>query len=72
MLIEAILFMKDDNLTYGRIYNLEKNVSTSAIARMKLYLNGAKDFKVTQDDTLCSPNSYLNLPYKPRELKKKS
>lgn len=56
MLIEAIRYMKGDKLTYGRIYGQEKNLSTSAIARMNLFLHGAKDFKVTQGDTLLSPN----------------
>jgi type I restriction enzyme M protein len=56
MLIEAIRYMKGDKLTYGRIYGQEKNLSTSAIARMNLFLHGAKDFTVTQGDTLRSPN----------------
>ena len=56
MLIEAIRYMKGDKLTYGRIYGQEKNLSTSAIARMNLFLHGAKDFKITQGDTLRSPN----------------
>ncbi|MCU5504075.1 N-6 DNA methylase [Bacillus cereus] len=56
MLIEAIGYMKGDKLTYGRIYGQEKNLSTSAMARMNLFLHGAKDFKVTQGDTLRSPN----------------
>ncbi|MYW22497.1 N-6 DNA methylase [Bacillus thuringiensis] len=56
MLIEAIRYMKGDKLTYGRIYGQEKNLSTSAIARMNLFLHGAKDFNVTQGDTLRSPN----------------
>lgn len=56
MLIEAIRYMNGDKLTYGRIYGQEKNLSTSAIARMNLFLHGAKDFTVTQGDTLRSPN----------------
>ncbi len=56
MLIEAIRYMKSDKKTYGRIYGQEKNLATSAIARMNLFLHGAKDFKVTQGDTLRSPN----------------
>ena len=56
MLIEAIRFMHGDKLTYGRIYGQEKNLATSAIARMNLFLHGAKDFKVTQGDTLRAPN----------------
>ena len=56
MLIEAIRFMKGDKLTYGHIYGQEKNLATSAIARMNLFLHGAKEFKITQGDTLRSPN----------------
>ncbi|MEK3674152.1 N-6 DNA methylase [Paenibacillus sp. FSL R10-2771] len=56
MLIEAIHYMKGDKLTYGRIYGQEKNLATSAIARMNLFLHGAHDFKISQGDTLRSPN----------------
>ena len=56
MLIEAIHYMKDDKQTYGKIFGQEKNLSTSAIARMNLFLHGAQDFRVTQGDTLRSPN----------------
>lgn len=56
MLIEAIRYMHGDKLAYGRIYGQEKNLATSAIARMNLFLHGAEDFKVTQGDTLRSPN----------------
>jgi type I restriction enzyme M protein len=56
MLIEAIRFMRDDKKTYGKIYGQEKNLSTSAIARMNLFLHGARDFKISQGDTLRSPN----------------
>lgn len=59
MLIEAIRYMKSDKLTYGKIYGQEKNLATSAIARMNLFLHGAQDFVVTQGDTLRSPN-YLD------------
>lgn len=55
MLIEAIHHINNDKLTYGRIYGQEKNLSTSAIARMNLFLHGAKDFKVLQGDTLRDP-----------------
>lgn len=56
MLIEAIRHMHYDNKTYGRIYGQEKNLATSAIARMNLYLHGCQDFKITQGDTLRAPN----------------
>nr|WP_245682988.1 class I SAM-dependent DNA methyltransferase [Alkalibacterium thalassium] len=55
MLIEAIRNMRDDKSTYGKIYGQEKNLATSAIARMNLFLHGARDFKVKQGDTLKSP-----------------
>ena len=55
MLIEAIRNMHDDKSTYGKIYGQEKNLSTSAIARMNLFLHGARDFKIRQGDTLKSP-----------------
>lgn len=56
MLIEAIRYMKGSRLSYGRIYGQEKNLATSAIARMNLFLHDARDFRVTQGDTLRSPN----------------
>lgn len=56
MLIEAIRYVHNDQMTYGRIYGQEKNLATSAIARMNLFLHGARDFKVTQGDTIRSPN----------------
>ena len=55
MLIEAIRHIGDKQMTYGRIYGQENNLSTSAIARMNLFLHGASDFKVTQGDTLRTP-----------------
>lgn len=55
MLIEAIHHMKYDRLTYGRIFGQENNLSTSAIARMNLYLHGAKDVQIRQGDTLRNP-----------------
>ena len=55
MLIEAIRHMRGDRRAYGHIYGQEKNLSTSAIARMNLYLHGAKEFRIAQGDTLRSP-----------------
>jgi type I restriction enzyme M protein len=56
MLIEAIDYIQDDKQTYGRIFGQEKNLANSAIARMNLFLHGARDFNITQGDTLRSPN----------------
>ena len=56
MLIEAIRYMNNDKQTYGRIFGQEKNLANSAIARMNLFLHGARDFNISQGDTLRSPN----------------
>ena len=55
MLIEAIRNMDDEKASYGKIYGQEKNLSTSAIARMNLFLHGAKEFRIIREDTLRSP-----------------
>ena len=55
MLIEAIRNMEDEKASYGKIYGQEKNLSTSAIARMNLFLHGAKEFKIAREDTLRKP-----------------
>lgn len=55
MLIEAIHHINNDKMTYGKIYGQENNLSTSAIARMNLFLHSAKDFKIIKGDTLGDP-----------------
>lgn len=55
MLIEAIRHINNHQMTYGKIYGQENNLSTSAIARMNLFLHGASDFKIAQGDTLRNP-----------------
>ncbi len=60
MLIEAINYINNDRLTYGKIYGQEKNLATSAIARMNLFLHGGKDFKILQGDTLRNPKFIHN------------
>lgn len=55
MLLEAIRYIGNDQLTYGKIFGQEKNLATSAIARMNLFLHGAKDVQIVQGDTLRSP-----------------
>lgn len=55
MLIEAIRQMQDNRLAYGKIFGQENNLSTSAIARMNLYLHGAQDVQIRQGDTLRDP-----------------
>ncbi|MCX6349393.1 MAG: class I SAM-dependent DNA methyltransferase [Candidatus Aureabacteria bacterium] len=59
MLLEAIHHVKehhgDDRTLWGRLFAQEKNLTTSAIARMNLFLHGASDFQVVRGDTLRSP-----------------
>ena len=55
MLIEATHHMGDQRLSYGRVFGQEVNLGTSAIARMNLFLHGARDFRVAQGDTLRQP-----------------
>lgn len=55
MLIEAIRCMDNAQASYGKIYGQENNLSTSAIARMNLFLHGAREFKIEREDTLRHP-----------------
>jgi type I restriction enzyme M protein len=45
----------DPRTFFGKIYGQEKNLTTSAIARMNLVLHGIEDFQVVREDTLRSP-----------------
>jgi type I restriction enzyme M protein len=57
---EVLYNIQNDKLTYGKIHGQEKNLSTSAIAHMNLFLHGPRDFKISQGDTLRSPNFLHN------------
>ena len=63
MLLEAIHHVKenhgDDRTLWGKLFAQEKNLTTSAIARMNLFLHGASDFQVVRGDTLRSPAFFL-------------
>ena len=56
MLLEAIHHVRerheDDRTLWGRLFGQEKNLTTSAIARMNLFLHGAADFQIVRGDTL--------------------
>ncbi len=58
MLIESIRHMNNHKLAYGKIFGQEINMTTSAIARMNLYLHGAHDFVIEQGDTLRTPKFF--------------
>ena len=59
MLLEAIHHVRenhgDDRTLWGKLFAQEKNLTTSAIARMNLFLHGASDFQVVRGDTLRKP-----------------
>jgi len=62
MLLEALHYVKahggDEYLMLGKLYGQEKNLTTSAIARMNLFLHGAEDFHIERGDTLRQPAFY--------------
>ena len=59
MLLEAIHHVRerheDDRTLWGKLFGQEKNLTTSAIARMNLFLHGAADFQIVRGDTLRNP-----------------
>lgn len=59
MLLEAMHHVRqsngDDRTLWGRLFGQEKNLTTSAIARMNLFLHGAADFQIVRGDTLRRP-----------------
>lgn len=59
MLIEAIHHVKENGgnirTLWGKLFGQEKNLTTSGIARMNLFLHGVEDFKILRGDTLRQP-----------------
>ncbi len=59
MLLEAVRHVcdneGDDRTLWGKLFGQEKNLTTSAIARMNLFLHGASDFEIVRGDTLRQP-----------------
>lgn len=43
---------------WGKLYGQERNLTTSAIARMNLFLHGIEDFQIVREDTLRHPAFY--------------
>ena len=62
MLLEAIHHVRASGgnvkTLYGKLFGQEKNLTTSAIARMNLMLHGVEDFRVIRGDTLREPAFY--------------
>ena len=45
----------DAKRLWGKLFGQEKNLTTSSIARMNLFLHGIEDFKIVRGDTLRNP-----------------
>lgn len=62
MLLEAVQYVKSHHgnvkTLLGKLYGQEKNLTTSAIARMNLFLHGVEDFHIERGDTLRQPSFY--------------
>lgn len=63
MLLEALHYVGEhggnEKLMLGKLYGQEKNLTTSSIARMNLFLHAAEDFHIERGDTLRQPAFYL-------------
>jgi len=59
MLLEAVNHVRrnkgDIKTLFGKLFGQEKNLTTSGIARVNLFLHGIEDFKVVREDTLRHP-----------------
>ncbi len=57
MLLECIDHLKNKNQDYRtlKLYGQEKNLTSSSIARMNMFLHGIEDFEICRDDTLRNP-----------------
>jgi len=60
MLIECIHHLKENNKDYRtlKLYGQEKNLTSSSIARMNMFLHGVEDFEIARGDTLRQPVFY--------------
>lgn len=57
MLLESINHLKDNGEDYRtlKLYGQEKNLTSSSIARMNMFLHGIEDFQIARGDTLRNP-----------------
>jgi type I restriction enzyme M protein len=59
MLLAAVQHVREMHgevkLLWGRLFGQERNLTTSSIARMNLFLHGIEDFKIVRGDTLRNP-----------------
>ncbi len=59
MLLEAVNHVRESGgnikALWGKLYGQEKNLTTSGIARINLFLHGIEDFEIVRGDTLRQP-----------------
>lgn len=62
MLIESLDYLKKNGMNNKtlKIYGQESNLTTSAIARINLFLHNAEDFNIFKGDTLRNPGFFKN------------
>lgn len=57
MLLECVAHLKESGEDYRtlKLYGQEKNLTSSSIARMNMFLHGVEDFSIERGDTLRTP-----------------
>lgn len=57
MLLECVDHIKENSGDYRtlKLYGQEKNLTSSSIARMNMFLHGMEDFRIVREDTLRNP-----------------
>lgn len=62
MLLECVdhLQEKGEDHRTLKLYGQEKNLTSSAIARMNMFLHGMEDFKIVREDTLRNPTFFTS------------
>lgn len=57
MLLECVDHLKENNEDYRtlKLFGQEKNLTSSSIARMNMFLHGIEDFEILRGDTLRNP-----------------
>ncbi|SMO39567.1 type I restriction enzyme M protein [Saccharicrinis carchari] len=61
MLLECVDNLKENNEDYRtlKLFGQEKNLTSSSIARMNMFLHGIEDFQIYRGDTLRSPAFFV-------------
>ena len=61
MLLECVVHLKDNKENYRtlKLFGQEKNLTSSSIARMNMFLHGVEDFQIHRGDTLRNPAFFV-------------